>query len=75
MGIKKLPKEEWEDCPYCDNSGTIIKHRTMVKPMKNAKGNMQPVETPEPKPHFKRCSWCHNNPKSVFNQKKSRKKN
>lgn len=72
MSIKKIPKDKWEDCPNCDNSGTIIKYRTMVRPMKNAQGNVKPVETPEPDPHFKRCQWCRANPRSIFNQEKIR---
>ena len=73
MSIKQISKDQWEDCPRCDNSGTIIKYRTMVRPMKNAQGNIKPVETPEPKPNFKRCHWCHANPKSVYNQRNLRR--
>ena len=67
-----MPQDQWEDCPRCDNSGTIVKYRTMVKPMKNSKGQTKPVETPEPEPNYQRCSWCHKNPRSIFNQKKLR---
>ena len=70
MTQKKLPQEEWEHCPYCDDVGTIVEFRTMVKPMDDAHGKRKTVETPEPEANYRRCSWCHQNPKSVYNQRK-----
>ncbi len=72
--MKKIPKKDWEDCPYCDNTGMIVKFRQKVFPLKNAKGKTTPISTLEPSPHYEKCFWCRKNPKSIYNQKKLREK-
>ena len=71
--IKNLPRKDWEDCPYCENTGTYVTYRTMVIPMDTTLDKNQPVDTLEPKPNYHRCHWCHNNPASVYNQRELRK--
>lgn len=66
--IKKIPKEEWESCPHCDNSGELGVTIAGVRIDKNGE--------PEAYPTVKtiKCKFCWENYKSVFNQIRIREK-
>lgn len=55
----KIPKEQWEKCPSCNNDGAIACREVDIDPDGNYSDNWYPEQ----------CEFCYTNPKSVFNQK------
>lgn len=63
---KILPKEEWENCPNCDNGGAIPRQIIYYK-----EGDCNSMGYPIPDGYdteWEQCEWCYTNPNSVFNQ-------
>jgi len=60
--ILKVPEEQWEKCPICDDVGWYADHDPYCD------GDCEtncPVQV--------QCEFCYGNGKSIFNQKEIRK--
>ena len=56
----KRPKEDWENCPLCNNDGIIPEREIDIDPDGNVSEDWFPTQ----------CEFCYTNPKSIFNQKR-----
>lgn len=64
--IKKIPKDEWEDCPDCDNIGKL--ERLITNTRLGLDGEIEIF----PDLEVIKCRFCWENDKSVFNQTRIR---
>ena len=55
----KLPKEQWEDCLYCNNTGCI----EVIVPHFGQEGEWLGDDS-----ELEPCEFCHHNEKSVYYQ-------
>jgi hypothetical protein len=74
--MKKIPKNQWEDCPNCNNEGSYmtggIHYVTRDMALDACEPDMEgmPIDQTE---HIQ-CEFCWRNPNSIFNQKRLREK-
>ncbi len=61
--MKRISKSQWENCPNCDNSGSIASHCC---------GGDEDI-CQRNCPDIEQCQFCYENPKSVFNQRQLEK--